>query len=79
MPLAMIIVIGWIYVTLLVAANEPTVVAGIVSFLFYGALPCSLVVYFAGSRVRRERRKYREQMAARQAQDPDGVDVSTED
>lgn len=69
MPLAMIIVIGWVYVTLLVAANEPTVVAGIVSFLFYGALPCSLVVYFAGSRVRRERRKYREQMAARQARE----------
>jgi len=79
MPLAMIIVIGWIYVTLLVAANEPTVVAGIVSFLFYGALPCSLVVYFAGSRVRRERRKYREQMAARQARDPDRVDVPTGD
>lgn len=71
MPLAMIIVIGWIYVTLLVAANEPTVVAGILSFLFYGALPCSLVVYFAGSRVRRERRKYREQMAARQAREPE--------
>ncbi len=70
MPLAMIIVIGWIYVTLLVAANEPTLVAGIISFLFYGALPCSLVLYFAGSRVRRERRKYREQMAARQAGDP---------
>jgi len=75
MPLAMIIVIGWIYVTLLVAANEATLVAGIISFLFYGALPCSLVLYFAGSRVRRERRRYREQMLARQAQDSAGEDA----
>lgn len=79
MPLAMIIVIGWIYVTLLVAANEPSVVAGIVSFLFYGALPCGLVLYFAGARVRRERRKYREQMAARQARDPAREDAPAGD
>jgi len=71
----MIIVIGWIYVTLLVAANEATLVAGIISFLFYGALPCSLVLYFAGSRVRRERRRYREQMLARQARDSAGEDA----
>ena len=32
MSLALIIVIGWLYVTLLVAANESIVVAGIISF-----------------------------------------------
>lgn len=69
MPLTVIIVIGWLYVTILVAANEPTVVAGIFSFLFYGALPCGLLIYFAGSRVRRERRKYREMMAKRKTGD----------
>lgn len=63
MSLTLIIVIGWLYVTVLVAANEPTLVAGIVSFLFYGALPCGLLLYFAGSKVRRERRRFREMMA----------------
>ena len=58
-----IIAIGWLYVTLLVAANEATIVAGIISFAFYGLLPCSLLIWFSGSRVRRERRKYRESMA----------------
>ncbi|MEN3372297.1 hypothetical protein [Dechloromonas sp. ZS-1] len=66
MSLALIIVIGWLYVTLLVAANEPTVVAGIISFLFYGALPCGLILYFAGSKVRRQRRAYLEQRAREQ-------------
>ena len=69
MSLTLIIVIVWLYVTILVAANEPTVVAGIVSFLFYGALPCGLLLYFAGSKVRRQRRRFQEMMAekARQA------------
>ncbi len=69
MSLTLIIVIAWLYVTILVAANEPTVVAGIVSFLFYGALPCGLLLYFAGSKVRRQRRRFQEMMAkkARQA------------
>jgi len=63
MPLTVIIVIGWLYVTILIAANEPSLVVGIVSFLFYGALPCGLILYFAGSKVRRERQKYRDLMA----------------
>ena len=67
MSLSIIIVIGWLYVTLLVAANEPSVVAGIVSFLFYGALPCGLILYFAGSKVRRQRRQHLEMLAARQS------------
>ena len=63
MSLTLIIVIGWLYVTILVAANEPTILSGIISFLFYGALPCGLLLYFAGSKVRRERQRYKEMMA----------------
>lgn len=69
-----IIAIGWLYVTLLVAANEATVVAGIISFAFYGLLPCSLLIWFSGSRVRRERRKYRESMANQLADQQNGAD-----
>ncbi len=63
MSLTLIIVIGWLYVTVLIAANEPSVVAGIISFMFYGALPCGLLLYFAGSKVRRQRQRYRESLA----------------
>lgn len=69
MSLVLIIVIGWLYVTVLVAANEPTLISGIISFLFYGALPCGLLLYFAGSRVRRERRRFKEMMAEKNRQD----------
>lgn len=69
MPFAIIMVIGWLYVTILVAATEPTPIAGILSFLFYGALPCGLILYFAGSKVRRQRRKYREMLAEKAKQD----------
>lgn len=65
----MIIVIGWLYVTVLIAANEPTIISGIISFLFYGLLPCGLIIYFAGSRIRRERRKHKEKLAEQAAQD----------
>ena len=73
MPLAMIIVIGWLYVTILVAASEPSLVAGILSFLFYGALPSGLILYFSTSRVRRERRKYREMMAEKAGRETGGT------
>ncbi len=69
MPFALIIVIGWLYVTILVAANEASLVAGLVSFLFYGALPCGLIIYFAGSKVRRQRRKFKEMMAEKAERD----------
>lgn len=65
MPFALIIVIGWLYVTILIAANEPSIIAGIVSFLFYGALPCGLIIYMSGTRIRRQRAEHREKMAAR--------------
>lgn len=66
-----IIAIGWLYVTLLVAANEPTLVSGIISFLFYGLLPTALLLWFSGSKVRRQRRAYRESLADQRTNDVD--------
>lgn len=66
MHLSLIIVIGWLYVTLLISANEPSLIAGIVSFAFYGLLPCGLIIYFAGSKVRRERRRFKEMQASKE-------------
>ncbi len=58
-----IIAIGWLYVTILVALNEPTIVSGIISFLIYGLLPCGLLLWMAGSKVRRQRRRHQELLA----------------
>jgi hypothetical protein len=69
-----IIAIGWLYVTLLVAANEPSVIAGIISFLFYGLMPCSLLLWLGGTTVRRQRRRHRELLANQRLNDPDRSD-----
>ena len=51
-----IVAIGWMYVVTLMAATEPTVVGGIMTFFGYGVLPFSIVFYLAGSRRRRARK-----------------------
>ena len=58
-----IVAIAWLYVTLLVAVNEPSIVAGLVSFLFYGLLPCSLLLWLGGTKARRQRRAHRASLA----------------
>jgi hypothetical protein len=50
-----IVAIGWMYVVTLMAATEPTVVGGIMTFFGYGVLPISLVFYLTGSWHRRGR------------------------
>jgi threonine dehydrogenase-like Zn-dependent dehydrogenase len=40
-----IIVIAWLYVTILMAATEPSLVGGVLTFLVYGLGPLALFVY----------------------------------
>lgn len=70
-----IVAIGWLYVTLLVAVNEGSVVAGIISFTFYGLLPCSVLIWLSGSKVRRQRQAYRELLANQRLNDGDRGDT----
>jgi hypothetical protein len=50
-----IIVIGWLYVTVLMALTESSVVAGILSLTFYGLLPTALLLWLFGGPTRRRR------------------------
>jgi len=59
-----IVAIAWIYVVVLMAATEPTVVGGIMTFLFYCALPLSLLFYISGARRRRDRQRSAARRAA---------------
>ena len=59
--------VGWIYVTLMMAITEETVVAGIMTFFLYGVLPVTIILYVGGSGSRRRRRE-QERMQATQAQ-----------
>lgn len=48
-----IVALGWMYVVILMAATEPSVVGGMMTFIGYGVLPLSLVLYLGGVRLRR--------------------------
>ncbi|VXB06251.1 hypothetical protein [Massilia sp. 9I] len=59
-----IVAVAWIYVVALMAATEPTVVHGVMTFVFYCALPLSIVFYLTGSKRRRARREAQAQRNA---------------
>lgn len=48
-----IIAIAWMYVVTLMAATEKTVTAGLLTFIFYGLLPCALLLWIMGVKHRR--------------------------
>jgi len=71
-----IVAIAWLYVTLMMALTETTVVAGILTFVFYGLLPCALLLWLIGTPQRR-RNKLRV-MAEQQLDQPDRSDTQSD-
>ncbi len=55
-----VIAIAWIYVALLAAITETTVVGGVLTFVFYGLAPLALVLWLFGTPDRRRRQRSRE-------------------
>ena len=55
-----IIAIGWIYVVFMMSITETTVIAGIMTFLLYGVLPVSIIVYVMGTGGRKRKRRAQE-------------------
>ena len=51
-----IVAIGWIYVVILMAATETSVIAGVMTFLIYCMIPLSILFYLTGSKRRHARR-----------------------
>lgn len=64
MSILLIIIIGWLYVTLLMALSEPTIVAGVMSFLFYGLAPCIFPAWLIVRKICRQRQRFMEMTAA---------------
>ncbi len=51
-----IIAIAWMYVALLVAVSDTTIVGGVLTFIFAGVLPLCLFLWLAGTPARRRQR-----------------------
>jgi hypothetical protein len=71
-----IIAIGWLYVSLMMAITEPSFVAGTLTFLFYGLLPCALFLWLFGTpqRHRNQSAKIAEELAG----EPDRPDTEAD-
>lgn len=65
-----IVAIAWIYVVLMMSVTEHTVVAGIMTFLLYGVVPVTIILYLMGASGRKRKRILAEnaERAAREAQ-----------
>lgn len=77
----LIVAIAWMYVVLMMALAEATSAQGsllgaVITFLLYGVLPLSILLYILATPARRRARRARE--ASRSAP-PDGGGVATGD
>lgn len=50
------IAIAWLYVALMMSITETSVIAGIMTFVFYGVVPLSVVLYIVDAPRRRKHR-----------------------
>ncbi|HEY7986323.1 MAG TPA: hypothetical protein VIE17_05330 [Methylophilaceae bacterium] len=66
-----IVAIAWLFVTTLMAATEPNIVAAILTFVSYGLLPCCLLLWIIGTPQRRRNKLSSE---SSQTTQPDGRD-----
>lgn len=61
-----IVALAWIYVVLMMSITETSVVAGVMTFLLYGVVPVTIILYVGGSQ-RRKRRRFQEELRRREA------------
>ena len=72
-----IVAIGWMYVVVMMTVAEAispqgTVLGAAITFLFYGLLPVSIIVYIMGTKSRKLARLKAEAAAEASAAAPDG-------
>ncbi|MBB3219678.1 hypothetical protein [Pseudoduganella umbonata] len=72
----LIVALAWIYVVLLMSVTEPTIVAGVMTFLLYCIIPLAILLYVTGGfrrigqrrRLQRARREQHKQQQQQQEQ-----------
>jgi TRAP-type C4-dicarboxylate transport system permease small subunit len=71
MSIMLIVGIAWIYVVLMMSIAETSAVAGVMTFLFYGALPVAIILYLMRAPERKRRRIAAEKTRAQDANQAD--------
>lgn len=58
----LIVAVAWIYVVVMMAITEETIVAGVLTLLLYGVLPLGIILYLMATPQRRQKREAEEKM-----------------
>jgi hypothetical protein len=79
-----LVAIAWLYVALMMALAEATssqgsVLGAIFTFLLYGLLPISILMYLLGTPARRAARRRAEQAEAQEEANPDAASSAQAD
>lgn len=77
-----LVVIAWLYVTLLMAlaeafSSQGSVLGAVITFVLYGLLPMALVVYLMGTPLRRKALRRQEEQAGQADKDGSNPSGST--
>jgi hypothetical protein len=72
-----LVAIAWFYVVLMMAVAEATssngtVLGAVITFVLYGVLPVSILMYLLGTPLRAKARREREALDSSAALEPDG-------
>ncbi|WP_424195395.1 hypothetical protein ACMYR3_05805 [Ampullimonas aquatilis] len=71
-----IIAIAWLYVVMLMALTEESIIGGIMSLIFYGVLPLSIFLYVFGTPQRKRYKRQAEQREAASQSDASATPVT---
>jgi hypothetical protein len=71
-----IVAIAWLYVTLMMSITEPNLTAGLLTFLFYGVLPCALFLWLFGTPQRNRNKSAK--IAEKRTGEPDRPDAEAD-
>ena len=74
-----IVAIGWLYVTLMMALTANTIFAGVMTFIFYGLIPCSMLMWLMGAPMRGRARRKKLQQESEQKSVPEDGDLVNQD
>jgi biotin transporter BioY len=70
-----IIAIAWLYLVTLMAATETSITAGLLTFFFYGLMPCALLLWLLGVKHRRHMQA-KKGLLQDDVSNPDGGDTN---
>lgn len=73
-----IVAIAWIYVVLMMSITEQSVIAGVMTFVLYGVLPLTVILYVMGT-PERKRRRARAEKTPQDVTAPDTQSVTRND